>query len=294
MFWFTVPAPVLQTESPSRSEQLTGYRVAVVARNAVLRDGLTALIRGAGGELVPLWPLYASGKPPVALPDAVLVDAGTAGQLDLPIESVPGTQSIVLLTPAARSWLGALSGLGFSGYLVKPIRLKSLIDRVKGTPAAASCDPSPQPKAVATDRQLDHGGIKPVRVLNILLAEDNAVNALLSRELLERRGHTVKVVTSGNEVIEALDRGRFDLLFTDLHMPGLDGIETARNLRAADDGRAHGAMPIVALTADALDATRQACQDAGMDGFLTKPIVPAELDCMVARLFPDNICIAAE
>jgi CheY-like chemotaxis protein len=267
--------------------------VAVVTRNAVLRDGLTTLIRGAGGELVPLWPLYANGKPPVALPDAVLVDAGTAGQLDLPIEPVRGTRSIVLLTPAARCWLGALSGLGLSGYLVKPIRLKSLIDRVKGTPAVAS-DSSSQPNAVAAERQLDRGGVKPVRVLNILLAEDNVINALLSRELLERRGHAVKVARSGVEAIEALRREQFDLLLMDIHMPGLDGIETARNLRAADEGQAHRAMPIVALTADALDATRQACRDAGMDGFLTKPIVPAELDCMIAGFFSDNICIAAE
>jgi CheY-like chemotaxis protein len=135
--------------------------------------------------------------------------------------------------------------------------------------------------------------VKPARGLDILLAEDNDINALLSRELLERRGHTVRVVRSGEEAIEALRRRRFDLLFTDLHMPGLDGIETARNVRAAEDGQAHKSM-IVALTADALDATRQACQDAGMDGFLTKPIVPAELDCMIARLFSDNICIAAE
>jgi len=81
-------------------------------------------------------------------------------------------------------------------------------------------------------------------------------------------------------------------LFTDLHMPGLDGIDTARSVRA--NGHANGSIPIVALTADALDATKQACQDAGMDGFLTKPIGPAELDSMIARLFPANVCATAE
>jgi len=292
-FWFTVPAPVLPSASPRDNEQLAGFRLAVVTRNAVLRDGLTALIRGAGGEVVPLWPLYANGKPPFALPDTVLIDAGTAGQLDLPIEPVPNTQSIVLLTPTARSWLGSLSELGFSAYLVKPIRLKSLVDRLKGATAATSAESSSEGEAPAADRRNNHTIVKPARGLDILLAEDNDINALLSRELLERRGHTVRVVRSGEEAIEALRRRRFDLLFTDLHMPGLDGIETARNVRAAEDGQAHKSM-IVALTADALDATRQACQDAGMDGFLTKPIVPAELDCMIARLFFDNICIAAE
>jgi PAS domain S-box-containing protein len=292
-FWFTVPAPVLQIASPSHREQLAGFRLAVVTRNAVLRDGLIALIRGAGGEVVPLWPLYANGKPPFALPDAVLIDAGTMGQLDLPIEPVANTQSVVLLTPAARSWLGSLSELGFAAYLVKPIRLKSLIDRVRGASAATRAASVPETEALAADQRNNHTIVKPGRTLNILLAEDNEINALLSRELLERRGHTVRVVRSGEDAFEALRQARFDLLFTDLHMPGLGGIETARNVRAAEDGQVHRSM-IVALTADALDTTRQACQDAGMDGFLTKPIVPAELDCMIARLFPDKVCIAAE
>ena len=131
-----------------------------------------------------------------------------------------------------------------------------------------------------------------VRALKILLAEDNDINALLARELLQRRGHTVQVVKSGEAALAALRGEQFDLLFTDLHMPGLDGIDTARSVRA--NGRANRSIPIVALTADALDATKQACQDAGMDGFLTKPIGLAELDSMIARLFPANVRAAAE
>ena len=286
IFWFVVPAPVLQRASPAERVQLAGYRAAVVTRNAVLRDGLTALIRGAGGEVVPLWPLHSDGKPPFAVPDAVLIDAGTATQPNLPIEPLGETQSIVLLTPAARSGLNSLKERGFSGYLVKPVRSKSLVDRVKGRLGSAGNEPVAQAFSGADART--------VRSLKILLAEDNDINALLARQLLERRGHSVTLVKSGESAISALrDRG-FDLLLTDLHMPGLDGIETARSVRAREDGHATRSIPIVALTADALDATRQACQDAGMDGFLTKPIAPAELDCMIARLFSDNVLVAAE
>ena len=290
MFWFTVPAPVLRHASPAECEELAGYRVAIVTRNAVLRDGLTAVIRGAGGEVAPLWPLYADGKPPFTIPDAVLIDAGTANRLDLPIQPLRETLCVVLLTPTARSWLDSLAGLGFAGYLVKPVRLKSLVDRVKGTAAAAG--ERPPTETFSTKNRRETESLSASRALKILLAEDNDINALLARELLERRGHSVQVVKSGEAALAALRGEQFDLLFTDLHMPGLDGIETARSVRA--NGRANSAIPIVALTADALDATKQACQDAGMDGFLTKPIGPAELDSMIARLFPANVCAAAE
>ncbi|HEX3429988.1 MAG TPA: ATP-binding protein [Rhizomicrobium sp.] len=298
VFWFTVPAPVLQNASPAESEQLTGFRVAIVTRNAVLREGLSALIRGAGGAVTPLWSAYSDGKPPFALPDTVLIDGGTAAQLDLPIQPLDQTQSVVLLTPAARTWLEDLSGLGFSGYLVKPVRLKSLVDRIKGESGQAGRDaPTPQ-LAVDGRHGVDgtHGmeNSNSVRTLRILLAEDNAINALLARHLLERRGHQVVVVNSGEGAISALRAGRFDLLFTDLHMPGLDGLATARSVRAGEVGPSGKSIPIVALTADALDATRQACQDANMNGFLTKPVAPAELDRMIATLFPEHVCIAAE
>jgi CheY-like chemotaxis protein len=295
VFWFVLPAPVLRNASASDSEQLAGYRVAVVSRNAVLRDGLTAMVRGAGGEVAPLWPLHTDGKPPLAVPDAVLVDGGTAAQLDLPIAAVGQTQSVVLLTPTARSWLDSLSGLGFSGYLVKPVRLKSLIDRVKAKPETASGESVPEPRDFSTEERCRNlPASEPVRGLKILVAEDNPVNALLVSKLLERRGHSVNLVRSGDGAISALHRERFDLFFTDLHMPGLDGFETVRNIRAVEYDGLNKSMPIVALTADALDATRQACQDAGIDGFLAKPIGTAELDSMIARLVPDSVRVAAE
>jgi len=289
VFWFTVPAPVLRYAFPEL-EELAGYRVAIVTRNAVLRDGLTALVRGAGGEVAPLWPLYTNGKPPFAIPDAVLIDAGTANRLDLPIEPQQEARCFVLLTPAARSWLDSLAALGISGYLVKPVRLRSLIDRVKGEASIKHAIPESSSKQVVLTIEPSSA----VRPLKILLAEDNDINALLARELLERRGHRVTVVKSGEAAITALCGDHFDLLFTDLHMPGLDGIDTARSVRADGNGCGNKSIPIIALTADALDSTRQACQDAGMDGFLTKPIVPAELDSIIAGLFPEKLCVAAE
>jgi CheY-like chemotaxis protein len=124
--------------------------------------------------------------------------------------------------------------------------------------------------------------------LRILLAEDNPINMMLIRELLRRRGHSVVEVTTGNAAVQAMMDGTYDLLLTDIHMPGMDGIEAARAIRAGEERSGRRRTPIVALTADALEEGKRACQQAGMDGFLTKPVDPAELEEMFLMLFPSE------
>jgi CheY-like chemotaxis protein len=121
--------------------------------------------------------------------------------------------------------------------------------------------------------------------LKILLAEDNPINALLTRELLRRRGHQITEVTSGGAAVSAMEAGSFDILLTDIHMPGMDGIEATQVIRANETASGRRRTPILALTADALETGMRACKDAGMDGFLTKPIDPAQLDEMLRILF---------
>ena len=125
--------------------------------------------------------------------------------------------------------------------------------------------------------------------LKILLAEDNPINALLTRELLRRRGYEVKEVASGESAIATMAEKRFDLVLTDIHMPGLDGIEATRRIRADEIATGRPRTPIVALTADVLETGKRACQEAGMDGFLSKPVDPVELDSMLAEIFPLNL-----
>jgi PAS domain S-box-containing protein len=124
--------------------------------------------------------------------------------------------------------------------------------------------------------------------LRILLAEDNPINMMLIRELLRRRGHSVVEVTTGNDAVQAMMDSRYDLLLTDIHMPGMDGIEAARAIRAGEAKSGRPRTPIVALTADALEDGKRACREAGMDGFLTKPVDPAELEEMFLMLFPSE------
>jgi TMAO reductase system sensor TorS len=117
--------------------------------------------------------------------------------------------------------------------------------------------------------------------LNILLAEDNLVNRKVAIGILERRGHTVAVAVDGYEALEAVRRQRFDVVLMDMQMPGMDGMEATRAIRQLEG--AAGRVPIVALTANAMPGDDLRCLAAGMNGYTRKPIVPDELEAILAR-----------
>jgi len=179
---------------------------------------------------------------------------------------------LVLITPSARGDLEALKRIGFSGYLVKPVRAVSLAARLQ--PFAdgferpqESADVEAAPSA---PRQTQHG-------LSILVAEDNEINALLTRALLAKLHHRPTLTTDGAETVASFRAAHaagtpYDLVFMDLRMAGIDGLEAARRIRAAEAANGWRRTPIVALTANALPEHREACLAAGMDGFLTKPL----------------------
>jgi signal transduction histidine kinase/HPt (histidine-containing phosphotransfer) domain-containing protein len=119
--------------------------------------------------------------------------------------------------------------------------------------------------------------------LNLLLVEDNAVNRRLAEIVLARRGHTILAVDNGPDAVHAVRERRFDLVLMDVDLPGMDGIAATRAIRAAEQCRGRH-VPILALTAHALPGVREQCLGAGMDGYLAKPLRPAELLEAVERL----------
>jgi len=279
VFWFTLPAIVV-TAAPElpQTRPLEGLRFALITRNALLREGLIAQLRAAGGSVSTL----VDDEEADRTIDYVLVDAGTGAVPDpraLPDGDIP---SFVLLAPAAHGKLGELIETGFAGHIAKPIRQDSLVETFAAQlhitpddkPSAENAPAQPQPSAA------------PARGFRVLLAEDNPVNALLTRELLRRRGHTVREVVTGDGAVKAMNEERFDLVLTDIHMPGMDGIEAAKAIRADEITYGRARTPIIALTADAMETGKRACKDAGMDGFLTKPVDPALLDQMFETFFP--------
>jgi CheY-like chemotaxis protein len=118
------------------------------------------------------------------------------------------------------------------------------------------------------------------------VAEDNEINALLARHLLSRLGHRPVMATTGGEAVAAFVEARaagvpFDVVLMDLHLPGMDGIEAARRIRATETGGTR--TPIIALTADALPESSAACREAGMDGFVAKPLDRERLTAALAQ-----------
>jgi CheY-like chemotaxis protein len=116
----------------------------------------------------------------------------------------------------------------------------------------------------------------PGRPLKILLVEDNAINHMLATRLLQKCGHFVTLATTGVEAVATLAAQSFDLVLLDVQMPGMDGFETTATIRARES-ELERHTPIIALTAHAIKGDRQRCLDAGMDGYVSKPINTREL-----------------
>ena len=182
------------------------------------------------------------------------------------------TQRIVMFTPATRQELQPSGTSALTGYLVKPLRAASLAARLTTAPEVASPSLEPAIDPIETSsRASAKGG------LSILVAEDNQINALLIRSLLGRLGHYAVITTNGAEALESWLSAKsagtpYDLVLMDIQMPQLNGIETTKRMRTLEAGEPGGRTPILALTANTLVEDRYACFEAGMDGFLIKPL----------------------
>jgi len=265
-FWFEAPfdiaAPAL------RAAPLDGRSVAIASPNAIVRAATVRQIEAAGGRAFAAVDIASalSGAPvdAVLLIDAAL--AGPRGALKPPV----GRKAVVLLTPEQRDHIEPLKTAGFSGYLIKPLRAASLVAQVlqAGTSAQGE-DGAAATEEPAHDDRIAGAVAQGVRVL---LAEDNPINALLARTLLEREGCKVDRVADGAQAVAAASAGAYDLILMDLRMPGMSGVEAAKALRAKGV-----ASPIAALTADAFDEDKRTCLAAGMDDFLVKPLTQEAL-----------------
>jgi two-component system, sensor histidine kinase and response regulator len=159
--------------------------------------------------------------------------------------------------------------LGITSYLSKPVRkteLLSALQRVSGHDITAAKLFS---VAALEERRSKTG-------LNILLAEDNRINQAVAIQMLEKMGHSITVANTGIEVLSQLSAGSFDLVLMDVQMPEMDGIEATRQIRN-EESNSGTHVPIIAITAHAMKGDRERCLEAGMDGYLSKPINKAAL-----------------
>jgi PAS domain S-box-containing protein len=186
----------------------------------------------------------------------------------------PAAQVVMLLPAAgAGSVVRDAVPAAAAGYLRKPVlepELDRELKRLLETPAdVVGAVAVPAPRAA------------PALHASILVAEDHPVNQQLIRRLLTRLGHRVEIAADGGLAVAAFARERFDLVFLDVQMPEVDGLEAARHIRALEAGARH--TPLIALTAHAMDRDRERCIAAGMDDYLTKPIDPEALAAALER-----------
>ncbi|MDY6923954.1 MAG: response regulator [Pseudomonadota bacterium] len=259
-FRFEAVFPAVKDAAQRDSRSLTGQTVAVVSPDPFVRAAAVAQIEASGGSV--------AAKAPVVLIDHAARPTGH-GLVPRPSDG----RAIVLLKPSERDLIARYRSAGFHGYLIKPLRRASVAERVVAASGAQlTMQPGPPPPPPEDDRV----ALTRFSGIRVLLVEDNPVGALLASTLLKREGCAVETAASGHEALEALKRARYDLVFMDMRMPGMDGPTAARAIRARGDE-----TPIVALTANAFAEDRRACLEAGMDDHLVKPL---ELDALRASL----------
>jgi signal transduction histidine kinase/DNA-binding response OmpR family regulator len=184
---------------------------------------------------------------------------------------------LIMLT--SLGWRDEADLYHFASFLTKPIKQSSLYNVIVG--ALTQVESKRSSPVAATSQQFDSTLAERIP-LRILLAEDNAVNQKLALKLLERMGYRADVAANGLEVLESLKRQRYDLVFMDVQMPEMDGLEATRRIRS--DYPSSRQPHIVAMTANAMQGDREACIEAGMNDYVSKPIQVKELQKAIENM----------
>ncbi len=298
-FWFTAvfekrSEGVFSTLPPSTN--LSGLRVLIVDEDDASRLLAGSLLSGWGcrhdgvpdGEsaLGLLEKAAMEGDPfSIALMELQIpnMDGEELGRRIKENPALRGTKLFLTTSLGKRGDAAHFANLGFSGYLTKPLRQSQLRDclalvatRVEGS------DPH------ATDNLVTRHTVSELREngFRILLAEDNATNQLVALKILQKLGYRADAVANGKEVIDALERLPYDLVLMDCQMPEMDGYEATRKLRTLEG--AVKRIPVIAMTAGALEGDREKCLEAGMDDYLSKPVEPSKLAAMLELWLADR------
>jgi PAS domain S-box-containing protein len=287
---FEVSLPLDATgagDKPYVAPDLDGQSILLVAPESIEADLAARRLQHWGGQTCTVTdPVVAAALLPERSWHAVLIDQALGADVVKSLSEAAlrhATHRIVLFTPTTRQELEPSSVL--TGYLIKPLRAASLAARLATTP-----------EIVAPGLADDGAAMQPVEKptaqgLSVLVAEDNEINALLMRALLTRLGHRTVIATNGEAALDSWLAAKtagtpYDLVLMDIQMPQLDGIEVSKRIRACEADEPGRRTPILALTANTLAEDREACFEAGMDGFLVKPLDRDKLAEAFAGLMP--------
>jgi signal transduction histidine kinase/CheY-like chemotaxis protein/HPt (histidine-containing phosphotransfer) domain-containing protein len=301
-FWFTARLGRTRAEARrerSRRADLQGVRVLIVDDNETNRElvhhqvtswGMEdGVADGAGRALEMLREAAGAGRPyevvilDMMMPDTDGLELARAIKGD---EALRGAR-LILLTSIGLRGDGAMARRAqIDAYLSKPVRQSELFNCL-----ATVLGRAPQDTDLVTRHSLSEGRTRLAG--RILLAEDNPVNQQVVLSMLEGLGCAVDVAADGEEALAMLARQRYDAVLMDCQMPRRDGYEATQELRRRE--RAEGArrLPVIALTANAMEGDRERCLQAGMDDYLPKPLRPSALVATLARWLPPAAGAAA-
>jgi len=285
IFSFAVPLPACAGAPPEAAPvTLKGRRALIVARSPFEAPAIAARLGEAGAAVARaegledgLAALSAGPRPDLVIIDCALGVEAT-NRLALAARAAGAPKSLVLFSPFERRAFGQTSLQGFDGWLVKPVRARSLFDRLASEFAPSAKAPAPARVGART------------RALRALLAEDNDINAVIAQKALRRLGFEVVRARDGEEATRLAGeaaRGeapRFDVVLMDIKMPAIDGRQAARAIRLLEREIRAPRVALVALSANATLEDRRAGAAAGFDAFLAKPVDAPALAETIERL----------
>lgn len=296
-FWFDLELPLgpAATETESLPATLAGRRVLVVDDNATNRLVLDTQLASWG--MVPVsvadaasaldeYRAAALSSHPydIAVVDMCMPDTdGLQLARNIKNESNgAGGPGIILLTSTMQVERSDLTSAGIREYLTKPVRSSELYNRLLRVLATKTTG---APSAPAINHPVETADPVP-RLGKLLVAEDNEVNQLVARGMANRLGYEVHIVDDGEQAVSAALSGTYAAVLMDCHMPVMDGFDATKAIRARNGHSAR--IPIIAMTAGALDEDRERCFAAGMDDYISKPVDLAKLAEVLARWVPQQ------
>jgi PAS domain S-box-containing protein len=296
VFWATVqlgnpsaPPP----PAPPVPEDVRGRRILVLDDHEATRDAMGDLLggfddlvlkSGSSAEGLDILRRGAASYEPV---DVVVLDMhlpgeGEARKFVQAVRADPALEGVrILLTTSFghRARAEAARWEGIAAFLAKPVRRSDLLDCLVAAFAEVQEEPFGR---TARSRAPAVSLSGSFRIARILVVDDNEVNRKIARRQLEQKGFLIETAVNGLEAVELAAKTPYDLIFMDLMMPEVDGFEATRRIREREQGSGYR-VPIVAMTARAMEGDRETCLDRGMDDYLTKPVKFEDLDAVLDR-----------
>ena len=306
-FWFTVLMKPQPEGAPGRLSgkfpvqvDLKEVRTLIVDDNAASREILSvrladwgmrpAEVNDGAAALQALSEAHEQGDPfQIAILDMKMpiMDGATLAQKIKENEHLSGTHLILLSSLGERGDARRYAKIGFIGYLVKPL-VPTDLRNVLSIAFAGNASPTETTPIVTRHsvREIQRGGAGAVILTRILLAEDNRTNQLVALGILKKLGLRADAVANGAEAVRALESVPYDIVLMDVQMPEMDGLEATRHIRDVHSGVLNHNIPIIAMTANAMQGDRELCLEAGMNDYVPKPINAHSLTEALNRWLP--------